>query len=111
MTIMQVRHLRQLVPHRKRRVIRPDRRAARQRQLRHAAALAHGQWRDECAAVRSTYRRWAGSPSGQKPVSFRAYTAALDREERAADRYARLIGSGGHIEKEESIVRPAETER
>jgi hypothetical protein len=108
---MQLRHLRQLVPHPKPRAIWSDGRAARQRQLLSAAGVAHGQWRDECAAVRNAYRRWAGSPLAQEPVAFRAYGAALDREERAANRYARLLGSAGHVAKEEPIALPAKGER
>lgn len=89
----------------------PDRRAVRHRELLGAAAVAHRQWRDECAAVGSAYHRWAGSPSAQKPVAFRAYGVALDREERAANRYARLLGSAGDVEREEPIALPAKGER
>lgn len=104
---MQLRHLKELVSHRKPRLIRSNRQAAQQREVRGAAVVAHGQWRDECAAVRTAYHRWTGSPSAQRPDAFRAYVEALDREERAADHYARVIGSAGHIE-EEPIALPAE---
>jgi hypothetical protein len=89
----------------------PDRRAARHRELLRAAAVAHRQWRDECAAVRSAYHRWAGPRSAQKPVAFHAYGAALDREERATNRCARRIGSAGDVEREEPIALPAKGER
>jgi hypothetical protein len=87
---------------------RPDRRAARRRALLGAAAVAHTQWQDECAAVRSEYRRWTASPAAQMAVAFRAYSAALDREERAADSYARLISRAGQVETGRPIALPAE---
>jgi hypothetical protein len=40
-------------------------------------------WREECIAVRETYRRWAGSECSERRLSRGAYFAALDREELA----------------------------
>jgi hypothetical protein len=49
-------------------------------------------WREDCAAVRDTYSRWASVPPEDAASAFIAYTEALDREERSARAYARLIG-------------------
>jgi hypothetical protein len=111
MTTMQIRHLRDFVTHRMPWAIRSDGRAARRHQLLGAAAVAHAQWRDECASVRSAYRRWAGSSLPQKPSAFHAYGAALDREEYAAACYARLIDSAGDSENEKPIVLEAKDRR
>lgn len=67
-------------------------RSARQRALVDGAVAAYTQWREECAAVRSAYRRWIGARAVDRPFAFADYNAALDREERAARRYARLMG-------------------
>jgi hypothetical protein len=48
-------------------------------------------WREDCAAVRDTYLRWSTVPREDAPSAFVAYTEALDREERSAQAYARLI--------------------
>jgi hypothetical protein len=52
---------------------------------------AYSAWRCECAAVRAAYGRWARSAMSDACFAFAAYRAALDREERAATRYARLL--------------------
>lgn len=52
---------------------------------------AYGEWRSECYAVRDAYRLWICARALDERSAFVAYTAALDREERAAMRYARLI--------------------
>jgi hypothetical protein len=71
------------------------RRSARKQALADAAATAYAQWRSECSSVRTAYRRWAGTPGTEKASAVAAYNDALDREERAASRYARLIGRAG----------------
>jgi hypothetical protein len=49
-------------------------------------------WRQECAAVASSYENWNRAESGDEALGFSAYVAALDREELAAASYRRLIG-------------------
>jgi hypothetical protein len=49
-------------------------------------------WREDCAAVRDAYSRWASVPREDRAGAFVAYTEALDREERSARAYALLIG-------------------
>lgn len=71
-------------------------RTARQRALLDAAMGAYGEWRAECVEVRNAYRRWKGARAGEEPPAFTAYTAALDREEHAAKRYARVMRRAGH---------------
>jgi hypothetical protein len=48
-------------------------------------------WREECAAVASSYESWSRGGSGDRALAFSAYLAALDREELAAAGYRRLI--------------------
>ena len=73
------------------------RRSARRRALLDAAVTAYAQWRSECAAVRGAYHRWVGAGAGDNAFAFYAYNDALDREEHAAKRYARLISRAGEI--------------
>jgi hypothetical protein len=49
-------------------------------------------WREESASVETTYRQWLGAARDDRPLAFAAYSAALDREEQAAEEYRRLIG-------------------
>jgi hypothetical protein len=49
-------------------------------------------WREECAAVRAAYQRWNDTAKDQRATAFAAYREALDREERASDVYAELVG-------------------
>jgi type II secretory pathway component PulK len=56
-----------------------------------AAVDSYVDWREESAAVRRAYRRWAGADRGERPGAFPAYVAALDQEERAGRRYAQVI--------------------
>jgi hypothetical protein len=44
-------------------------------------------WREESAAVRSAYDRWATAEDADQELAYAAYVAALDREERAARTY------------------------
>jgi hypothetical protein len=41
-------------------------------------------WREGCADLHGAYRRWALSEPCDRGLAFRAYRAALDREEKAA---------------------------
>jgi hypothetical protein len=51
-------------------------------------------WREEAAAVGDACGRWAAAPAGEEDRWFAAYTAALDREEAAARRYADVLANG-----------------
>ncbi|HUA71479.1 MAG TPA: hypothetical protein VMA96_10365 [Solirubrobacteraceae bacterium] len=48
-------------------------------------------WREESAAVEAAYRTWRRASSDRRTVAFEDYFAALDREERAASEYRRLV--------------------
>jgi hypothetical protein len=56
-----------------------------------AAVDCYVDWREESAAVRRAYRGWATAERPERPGAFAAYVAALDREERAGDRYAHVL--------------------
>jgi hypothetical protein len=75
----------------------PIRRSARRRVAVDAMVAAYSDWRRECAAVRNAYRSWASARAVDKSLAFVAYNAALDREERAAKLYARLLRRTGHV--------------
>jgi len=66
-------------------------RAGRRRAAVDDVVAAYSVWRDECAAVRSAYGRWARAPRSDACFAFAAYRVALDREEKAANVYARLL--------------------
>ena len=71
--------------------------AARRRARVDAAFAAYTQWRSERDAVRAAYRVWSAAGAFGEPLAFEAYQSALDREERAATRYASLMGRVGHV--------------
>ena len=48
-------------------------------------------WREQSAAVEAAYHTWRGASADQRTVAFDDYFAALDREERAASEYRRLV--------------------
>jgi hypothetical protein len=48
-------------------------------------------WREECAAVHAAYREWLRAGPARRALAFEDYRAALDREERAASEYQRLL--------------------
>lgn len=48
-------------------------------------------WREESASVEVAYGDWQRAEPGQRTLAFSTYFAALDREERAAQTYRRLI--------------------
>jgi hypothetical protein len=52
---------------------------------------AYVEWRQECMRVSEAYQRWASAPRADAALAFRAYVAALDREEMASEVYGRLI--------------------
>jgi hypothetical protein len=58
---------------------------------RRAVVAAYATWRSECFAVHHAYRAWRRASSLEESIAFHAYTAALDREEGAAARYATLV--------------------
>jgi hypothetical protein len=49
-----------------------------------AAMDSYVEWREESEDVRGAYQRWAVSVLVDRELAFRAYRAALDREEKAA---------------------------
>ena len=48
-------------------------------------------WREESMRVDTAYANWRRAPSGDRTLLYAAYLAALDREERAATDYRRMI--------------------
>jgi hypothetical protein len=54
-------------------------------------ATACATWRNESAAGHAAYGSWARAAASGANCAFAAYQTALGREERAAERYARLI--------------------
>ena len=71
--------------------LRPLIRTSRQRAEIEDAVSAYSAWRRECAAVRAAYVRWTRAATKDAWFAFAAYRLALDREERAAAAYARLL--------------------
>jgi hypothetical protein len=61
------------------------------RQLVDAVMDRYVAWREESVAVDTAYANERRAPSGDCALLFAAYLAALDREERAADDYQRMI--------------------
>ena len=45
------------------------------------------EWREECETVETAYERWLGSERPERRLTYAAYAAALDREEKAANVY------------------------
>jgi hypothetical protein len=52
---------------------------------------AYIEWREQCLRVGEAYDVWTSAARGGAIGAFCAYTVALDREERAAEVYARQI--------------------
>jgi hypothetical protein len=61
------------------------------------AMQAYVDWREECIAVWDAYGCWAAAGGTDAALAFVAYTAALDREERASEIYADLIRRVGDL--------------
>ena len=57
-----------------------------------AVVDAYIDWRTQAAAVARAHRRWNEAPTDDRTLAFAAFSAALDREERAADLFAELVG-------------------
>jgi len=57
------------------------------------------EWREECDAVEAAYERWVESERPGRDLSYAAYRASVDREEKAATVYElasiRLVGTAG----------------
>lgn len=66
-------------------------RAGRRRAEADAVVAAYSIWRRECAGVQTAYRRWMRAATSDAHSEFAAYRVALDREEQAADVYARVL--------------------
>jgi hypothetical protein len=56
-----------------------------------AAVDSYVEWREASAMVRRAYRHWSNAARGERPVASAAYRTALEREERACDRYAAAL--------------------
>jgi hypothetical protein len=54
-------------------------------------------WRTECAEVLAAYRRFTAAPAGDRALAYAVYGAALDREESAAEEYARHLMLVAHV--------------
>jgi hypothetical protein len=52
---------------------------------------AYIEWREECEAVDLAYRRWSSASPDGSALAFAVYVAALDREQRASNAYARMV--------------------
>ena len=72
------------------------RRAAHRRVRAAAAVSADPRWRPERDTVSAAYRVWIAATAFSAPLAIEAYHSALDREERVADTYARLISRVRH---------------
>jgi hypothetical protein len=69
----------------------------RKRNTVELAVDAYVAWREECVAVRTAYLAWRRARAAEAALAFDAYEAALDREEVAAEVYAKLMGRVGHL--------------
>jgi hypothetical protein len=58
------------------------------------ATSAYVAWRESCMLVSETYSRWRESPCEDSALAFALYRGALEREERAAARYAVALSAG-----------------
>jgi hypothetical protein len=76
-----------------------------------AAVDSYVDWREESAAVRRAYRRWAGADRSERPGAFAAYVAALDQEERAGARYGQVIAYFHSVRLKQPRARPRRTWR
>jgi hypothetical protein len=71
-----------------------------------AVVDSYAEWREESAAVRRAYGRWAGAARSDRPCAFAAFVAALDQEERAGTRYAQVIAYFHSVRREHSAAKP-----
>jgi hypothetical protein len=72
-------------------------RSQRRRRLVNDALDAYAGWRDQCSAVEVAYCHWAAAEGNEAAVWYNAYSAAVDREERACEHYARLMRRLGDL--------------
>jgi hypothetical protein len=70
---------------------------AQRRRDADAAFDAYVRWREECIAVDRAYSAWTSTGLADAALAFDAYTDALDREERAANTYVRLMRQLGQL--------------
>ena len=69
-----------------------------------AAMDGYVAWREESAVVETAYGRWLRAEPAEEGLAFAAYLAALDREERAAETYMRLIAiANGTAVKDDGV--------
>jgi hypothetical protein len=80
----------------------------RRRRDVHKALDAYVEWRDACVAVQVAYGAWRIRRGNERLLAFYAYEDALDREERAANVYARLIRAFGEVADASPTERLAE---
>jgi hypothetical protein len=62
-----------------------------ERELVDAIVDAYVYWREAALAAEHAYRRWDSAAECDRPLAFRVYNTALDREEWAAECYACAI--------------------
>jgi hypothetical protein len=80
----------------------------RRRRDVHKALDAYVEWREACVAVQVAYGLWRSRRGSDRALAFYAYADALDREERAADVYARLVRAFGGATRAGAAVPLAE---
>jgi hypothetical protein len=61
------------------------------RRLQNKATEAYIEWHEQRSAVWVAYSHWAAAQASDAASRYVAYSEALDREERASERYASLI--------------------
>jgi rubrerythrin len=64
---------------------------------------AYVRWREQCSAVSLVHSHWATAPRTEAHLWHRAYSAALDAEERACELYAELVRRAGDLSVEASL--------
>jgi hypothetical protein len=64
------------------------------RRLVDKAIEAYVDWREVCIWLNDAYLVWSRQRGSNADVTFGGYTAALDRKERTAARYARVLNWG-----------------
>jgi hypothetical protein len=68
-----------------------SRSAVNRSQLLDALMDGYVSWREESDAVSESYCAWTRATREERWLAYAAYVAALDREERAACTYRRLV--------------------
>jgi hypothetical protein len=58
---------------------------------------AYVAWHEACLLVNDAYRSWSSAAGPELTAAFGWYVTALDREERAAEIYARLVRRVGAL--------------